>query len=342
MAGLDLLSQPHLPVDVVGLGPRGDGVVPLAVGIVAHVAALAHDDGADLAGADPFGGLVPLAVGAALGADLEQLAGALAGVVDLERFAEIAGHGLLDVDVLPGVHGLAADLGVPVVDGGAEDDVDVLALEHAAEVLVAVGLHVGLLLDLGDVVVDAVLGDVADGGEADVVLLVVLQVQADVRTTALVADTDEADDDLVIGPDHPAGIGRGELGEGVGRGGGLVGEDSGDAAGRGGALEEFAPGGTGLRGGGVLRRGHGSGALNVTGDGRIVAGWHSTTSRELRRIIPSPAGKLREDQPLRCAREKGCSLPERTPGRSCSARSPSSWRIIPWPTGRAWSLVSSP
>ena len=242
MAGLDLLTQPHLPVDVVGLGPRGDGVVPLAVGVVAHVAALAHDDGADLAGTDPLGSLVPLAVGAALGADLKQLSGALAGVVNLECFGEVAGHGLLDIDVLAGVHGFAADLGVPVVDGGAEDDVDVLAFEEPAEIFVPVGFDVGLLLDLGDVVVDAMLGDVADGGEGDVVLLVVLEVQADVSPASLVSDADEADDDLVIGSDDPAGVGGGELGEGVGRGGGLLGEDSGDAAGGSGALEEFTPG----------------------------------------------------------------------------------------------------
>ena len=270
VAGLDLLAEPHLPVDVVGLGPRGNGVVPLAVRVVAHVAALAHDDGADLAGTDPFGGLVPLAIGAALRTDLQQFAGALAGVVDLECFAEVAGHGLLDIDMLAGVHGFAADLGVPVVDRGAEDDVDVLALEDTAEVFVAVGLDVGLLLDFGDVVVDTVLGDVADGSQGNVVLLIVFEVEANVGSAALTADADKSKDDLVVGADDSAGVGGGELGEGFSRGGRLVGQDACDATGCCRALQEFAAGGAGIRWGGGLRSGHNSSVLSVTGDVTIL------------------------------------------------------------------------
>ena len=230
VAGLDLLAEPHLPVDVFGLGPRGDGVVPLAVRIIAHVAALAHDDGADLACADPLGGLVPFAVGAALRSHLEQFTGALAGVVDFEGFAEVASHRFLDINMLAGIHGLTADLGVPVVDSGAEDDVDVLALEDTAEVFVAVGFDVGLLLDLGDVVVDTVLGNVADRGQSHVVFLIVFEVLADMSSAALTTDAHKTEDDLVIGTDDPARIGSGELGEGVGAGGGLVGENASDAA----------------------------------------------------------------------------------------------------------------
>ena len=265
VAGLDLLAEPHLPVDVFGLGPRGDGVVPLAVRIIAHVAALAHDDGADFACADPLGGLVPLAVGAALRSDLEQFACALAGVVDFEGFAEVAGHRFLDIDMLAGVHGLAANLGVPVVDSGAEDDVDVLALEDTAEVFVAVGFDVGLLLDLGDVVVDAVLGNVADRGQSHVVFLIVFEVLADMSSAALTTDAHKTKDDLVIGTNDSARIGSGELGEGVGARGGLVGENASDAAGCGRSLEEFTPGGASIRWGVFLGRGHGSGALNLKG-----------------------------------------------------------------------------
>jgi hypothetical protein len=47
----------------------------------------------------------------------------------------------------------------------------------------------------------------------------------------------------------------------------LVGENASDAAGCGRSLEEFAPGGASIRWGVFLGRGHGSGALNVTGYG---------------------------------------------------------------------------
>jgi hypothetical protein len=123
-----------------------------------------------------------------------------------------------------------------VVDGGTEDNVDVFPFQESAEVAVAVRLDVGLLLDLGDVVVDTVLGDVADGGQGDVVLLIVFEVEADVGSAALTADADKSKDDLVVGTDDPTGIGSGEFGEGVGGSGGLVGEDAGDAASGCGAL----------------------------------------------------------------------------------------------------------
>lgn len=49
-------------------------------------------------------------------------------------------------------------------------------------------------------------------------------------STALTTDAHKTEDDLVIGTDDPACIGSGELGEGVGAGSGLVGENASDAA----------------------------------------------------------------------------------------------------------------
>src|SRR5262249_40300534 len=70
------------------------------------------------------------------------------------------------VDVLAGLHGVNADLGVPVVGRADDDGVDVAAVEQLAVVLA----HVGLLL--ADVpVVPGLLGvlpvDVADGQDID-------------------------------------------------------------------------------------------------------------------------------------------------------------------------------
>ena len=182
-----------------------------------------------------------------MGSDIEELAGALDGVVELEGLAEVAGHGLLDIDVLAGLEGGLGHGRVPVIDGGAEDDVDVLSFHHLAVVLVALDVAAGLGLDAGDVLLDAVLGDVAHGGEGDVVFLEVIEVEAHVGAAALVANADEADDELVVGSEDVGG--RGLVlpidGRAKAPGGGQ------DGGGGGGALEELAT--VGRRGGGFGR-----------------------------------------------------------------------------------------
>ena len=45
------------------------------------------------------------------------------------------GHRLFAVDVLAGLHGVDRHLGVPVVGGGDQDDVDILAIEELPVVL---------------------------------------------------------------------------------------------------------------------------------------------------------------------------------------------------------------
>ena len=60
----------------------------------------------------------------------------------LQRFGDGVRHGLLAVDVLAGLHGGDGDGRVPVVGGGDQDGVDVLAVEHLP--IVARGRRVGL------------------------------------------------------------------------------------------------------------------------------------------------------------------------------------------------------
>jgi hypothetical protein len=142
-----------------------------------------------------------------------------------------------------------------MIDGGAEDDVDVLALHDLSVVLVALDIPAGLGLDAGDVLLHAVLGYVANGGKGDVVFLEVVEVEADVCAAALVADADEADDELVVGAQD---VGRRGLvlpldGRAKAPGGG---EDGGGGRG---ALEELA---TVRRGSRCFRR-HGDSLILV-------------------------------------------------------------------------------
>ena len=120
-------------------------------------------------------------------------------------------HGLLAVDILAGVHGVDGGLLVPVVGGGDEDGVDVLAGEDLAvvaggEEVVAVDLfHVGeaAVVAVGD-------GDELDAGD--------LHGPAGVAL-ALDAGTDESEVDVVVG-----GGSISHVGEGIGEDRELAGE----------------------------------------------------------------------------------------------------------------------
>jgi hypothetical protein len=104
----------------------------------------------DAAGADEVAGEAEADVAALLGAGLQDSVVLLLdreqplALVDRER------QRLLAVNVLAGLHGGHGDQRVPVVDGGADDHVEVLLLDELAEVGVGLGLGV-LLLGLGEV-----------------------------------------------------------------------------------------------------------------------------------------------------------------------------------------------
>ena len=114
-----------------------------------------------------------------------------------------------------GVHGVDGDLGVPVVDGADEDGVDVLAVEQGAIIFVDFDLglapgggagsfegFVGAVSTLGE----EVAGGGAYGVERVLVARLAIVVPVDdvekVGIEALPADADEADDELLVGPEH--------------------------------------------------------------------------------------------------------------------------------------------
>ena len=198
---------------------------------------MGHDDGADLAGADEFGGFVPFLIGAALGADLQDFAGGLDGVVNLEGLAEVASHRLLDIHMLAGLEGGDGNLGVPVIDGGAVDGVDVFAFENLAVIFVGFGLIEAAGGDDFAGESDAVFGDVADGDGDDVVFLTVFNHVADMGVGALTADADMGDGEAAVGAGD---VHRGRLILTVNRG--LEEVHSGNGSGGGGGLfQEAAP-----------------------------------------------------------------------------------------------------
>ncbi len=205
----DLRAHPHGPVDVIRFGPGLDGVIPLAPRIVPHIAALAHHNGANFAGLDPFRGLVPLLIGATLGADLEQFSGLLRRILNAEGLIQIACHRLLDIDMLARLHGITGNRGMPMIDRGTEDDIDIPVFEELAVVLVS--LDVVAASAVGDLFlrgVDPGGGNVANGSEGSVVFLVVGDVLAHVGSGTLPPHADVAADDFLVGS---IDVGRGGL-----------------------------------------------------------------------------------------------------------------------------------
>src|SRR5262249_53341523 len=119
---------------------------------------------------------------------------------------------LLAVDVLAGRQGVEGDLRVPVVGGGDQDRIDVLAVQHPAVVGVALGARGGLGA------AEAAAVDVGDRGHADGVGGGACG-EARGVAGAQAADTGDGHDDAVGGAG--GGPGRGGQGGGAGDGGGL-------------------------------------------------------------------------------------------------------------------------
>jgi hypothetical protein len=83
---------------------------------------------------DERGGLLKERRTAALGADGDHAFGAADGLDHPVALLDGVAHRFFDVDVLAGFDGVDHHLGVPVVGGGDEDGVDVLAFQQAAVV----------------------------------------------------------------------------------------------------------------------------------------------------------------------------------------------------------------
>ena len=134
---------------------------------------LDHDDVAELAGLDVFGGLDVGGGGAALGADGDDLLGAFDGLEEIAGIVHAVGGGLFDVGVATRLDGLDAVARVLEVGGGDEDCVDVVAGVEG----IVVGDHVDLasasLLHGGYGPFARELPDVGDGNQLKVHVLLV-------------------------------------------------------------------------------------------------------------------------------------------------------------------------
>ena len=213
------VAEPHIPVDVILTAlvrPRG-GVnllmyVEEARARVAVVAGVRPGDLADAPGLDRFVCLPVAVTAGAVGADLQDLLVTPHGIAQLQGLLDRVRHRLLDVNMLAGCHGVDRNLSVPVVGGGDEHGVDVIAFEQLAVVHVAVALANVLSAR------DAALVDIADGQHLDIVLVAALDQAADVAG-AHAADADHAHVDAVIGAQY---LGRRQVhsGKGAGCGGG--------------------------------------------------------------------------------------------------------------------------
>ena len=101
-----------------------------------------------------------------------------------------------------GIHRVDSNRRVPVIHRGDDHRVDVLSIKQPPVVVVNVaGLDAHELL-----CAVAVLGEnVARGGGLSIVLGGVVFYLPNMGVKPLVAHTDEADIDAVVGPEHPAG-----------------------------------------------------------------------------------------------------------------------------------------
>ena len=163
---------------------------------------------ADLSVADVFGALLDGHFGAPLGADLNDTLVRFGGVDHREAFLDRAAGGLLGVHVFAGLAGVNHHDRVPVIRGGDNDGVDVLAFEDLSIVLVGEGISTDDLRVAGDVVGI----DVAERADLDARHVVEA---ADV-IAATAAGANIGDDDLIVG------AGASLLGENV------VGDDVGE------------------------------------------------------------------------------------------------------------------
>ncbi len=117
------------PVAGFGAGVERDGVVPGADGGVAVPVGGDHVEFADGSGRQEFFGLGVDDGADALAADLKNAVGGTGGGDDLGAVGVDVDHGLFEVDVFAGVHGVDGGLLVPVVGCGDDDGVDVFAGE---------------------------------------------------------------------------------------------------------------------------------------------------------------------------------------------------------------------
>ena len=196
------------PLDVALCGPRLQAVVPFALWVVAHVRTLREHERAQLALGDQLGGLGEVSATGNLRTHLHLALGALHGIIELERFAEVTRHWFLNINVFAGLHRLDANARVPVIHRGAHHRVDVLALDHFAVICIGLNLVFRFSGDESFGIIGAVCGHITNCSLRNVITFSILSHLTHMRTKTSATDTDIAYNNLFICALH---IGRGCL-----------------------------------------------------------------------------------------------------------------------------------
>ncbi len=199
-------AQPLLPGDGFGAGAGVDGVVPLALGVVAAIITLSPHRRADDTIANQLGRLVPSGGGAALRPQLEADLARFDHVMNLECLVQVACHGFLEVNVLAGLYRLDGRFRMQRIVRGDDDTINVLPGQH----LLVAGKSGAVSSNHPPGFLDPLGPDVADGRLGDVVGLGVLLHQAHMRVQALAPHADVAKHQPVV---RTGDVGRGGLAE---------------------------------------------------------------------------------------------------------------------------------
>ncbi len=143
---LGRVTQEAFPVDRLRAGVRRNRIDPGTAGVVPVHPAI---DGRDVAQSPALNNLPRFGkdnVAPPLAAHLHPAVVLFHRVDNLEAFLDLVRHRLFAINVLAGCAGVFHDLGVPVVHGGHNDKVDVLAVKNSTVVFGGVELLAGVLL----------------------------------------------------------------------------------------------------------------------------------------------------------------------------------------------------
>jgi hypothetical protein len=203
-------AGPEVVVDIAG---DGSGLGDFADGFA----------GAEFGAVDPFYFAVAAVLdiacafldggtGALLCAGLDDAVVLAGGVDHLSAFPDGVADGFFDIDIFAGFAAPDGEQGVPVVGGGDDDGVDILAVEEVADILVTLDLVGALEVVFSVGFLDAVFEDFAVGIAESDDLDIGDGLEVLDMGIAAATDTDDADPDLVIGA---AALGEqvGEVGE---------------------------------------------------------------------------------------------------------------------------------
>ena len=191
---------PFVPIQIRGLTPGLNGIIPFTVLAIAAIISLGPNRCANFASGNQLRRLMPGGGGATLGANLNDFAGFLRGVVQVKSFLQIAGHRLFNIKMLAGFESGDGRFAMPMVNSGDGYGVDVLVGEQLLVVFVefasAADYRLGVLL--------AVVGKIAGGHLDDIIGGGIRVLNVNVRH-ALAAGADVSDLEAVVGPDNAAG-----------------------------------------------------------------------------------------------------------------------------------------